>query len=504
MCIYTADPFSNADLSISTADTPLQSLLFIPFGISYIATSLEKAGYPVRLLVLLEQEESVERLIAELDTHRPELVCLTAVSSKYHFVRRLAKAIRLRSPDSFILIGGNHATLNPESVVTEDRFDAICVGEGEKAVVEVADQLAGGRRPSGINNLWIRNGNEIQRNPQDPFNEDLDSLPHIDRALWDEWVSDKGVPSLLLGRGCPNRCAYCSNHALSRVARGKWLRLRTPRDIVKELAELDQQYPDIHTVYLEVETFNAIPGYAFQLCDQLETFNADRHRPLNFGVNMCVQRNMPHIEDLLRAMKRANFRFVNVGLESGSERIRRDVLRRPEYTNDQFLEFSDIVRRNGMDLNVYVLLGVPEETVQDVRATIDILKKCNPSALVPSVFYPYPGTDLFQRTVDMGLIKEERFLKENQERFRARIDYPDLSRWQIQWFLLTLFYRVYAGRWPWRKRVFMTFFSILYVYPGLRFLQPKSLRSTFLEYARKLRNYFVRPFRTQGNGSHLR
>ncbi len=475
MCIYTTDPFSNSDLAISTDNKPLQSLLHIPFGISYIATSLEKAGYPVRLLVLLEQEKSIDILVGELKQNKPLLVCITSVSSKYHFVKRLAKVVRRESPDSFILIGGNHATLNPESVIAEDLFDAVCIGEGERAVAEVAAQLDGGHRPSGINNLWIRNCNEIQKNDLDPFVEDLDALPHINRSLWDEWVQDRVFPSVLLGRGCPNRCAYCSNHALSKTTRGKWLRLRSPRDIVREIEEIDRTYSEIETIYLEVETFNANPGYVFQLCDALAGFNAARQSPIGFGVNMCVQKDMSRNADIFKAMKQANFRFINVGLESGSEKIRRDVLRRPAYTNDDFLNFCGLARDHALDLNIYILLGLPGETRRDAQATIDVLKKCNPSSLLPSIFYPYPGTDLYQRIVEMGLIKEERFLKGNQERFRARIDYPDLSRRQIQWLLLTLFYRVYEGWWPWKKRVSMTFFSILYVYPRLRFLRPKTL-----------------------------
>jgi anaerobic magnesium-protoporphyrin IX monomethyl ester cyclase len=494
MCIYTTDPFSNSDLTISTADKPLQSLLHIPFGISYIATSLDEAGYPVRLLVLLEHKKSVDILIRELKKNKPVLVCLTAVSSKYPFVKRLARVVRKESPRSYIIIGGNHATLNPESVIAEECFDAVCIGEGEKAVVEVADQLGKGLRPSGISNLWIRDGDEIQRNAPAPFIEELDALPHINRPLWDEWLQQKVFPSVLLGRGCPNRCAYCSNHALSKTAKGKWLRLRSPQDIVKELEEIDRTYNDIETVYLEVETFNANPGYVLRLCGALKRFNAGRRVPMGFGANMCVQKNMSRNDEIFKAMKQANFRFINIGLESGSEKIRRNVLRRPGYTNEEFLRFCDMARGYGMDLNIYVLFGVPEETLQDAQATVDVLKKCNPSSLMPSIFYPYPGTDLFRRIVDMGLIKKERFLKGNQERFRARIDYPDLSRRQIQGLLLTLFYKVYEGRWPWRKRVSMTVFSFLYVYPYLRYLRPRSLWNTFVKSVLNIRKQLIRSY----------
>jgi len=473
LCIYTSDPFSNADLSISLPDKPLQSPVFVPFGISYIATSLKNAGHKVRLLALGNQKGSVDKLRSELDKHKPGLVCFTAVSSKYHFVRNLARIIRRRCPDAYILIGGPHATLNPESVIREDCFDAICVGEGEEAVVLLAHMLSNGEDPSAINNLWVKSGKRIQKNPQNPFQGNLDALPHIDRVMWDEWIEDKTLhgPSVLVGRGCPNRCTYCSNHALAKKGKGKWVRVRSPEDIVEELETVVTHYPDVNSVYLEVEDLSTRLEYALALCESLEAFNLKRDKPIGFGSNLCVRKRTIVDERLFRGMKRAGFNYLNVGLESGSERIRNEVLRRPRYTNDNFVRFCDLARKYGIEVNVYVLIGLPEETGVDLKATIDCLKRSNHSNLMPSIFYPYPGTDLYQKIKEQGLIKNSGLFDANQERYRARIDYPGLSRKRIQWTLMTLFFKVYAGKWSLRRRLYMCIFSALYMYPRLRFLR---------------------------------
>jgi radical SAM superfamily enzyme YgiQ (UPF0313 family) len=181
---------------------------------------------------------------------------------------------------------------------------------------------------------------------------------------------------------------------------------------------------------------------------------------------------------MFERMRRANFSFINVGLESGSERIRMDVLRRPKYSNDDFVKFCTLVKQHGMDVNVYILFGLPEETLKDAHETVDVLKRAQPSALLPSVFFPYPGTDLYKRVVEMGLIDEETFFETfqgNQERFQARVDYPGLSRRQIEWLLISLYSRVYAGTWSRRRRFVMTVFSLLYVYPRLRLVKEAAL-----------------------------
>jgi radical SAM superfamily enzyme YgiQ (UPF0313 family) len=252
------------------------------------------------------------------------------------------------------------------------------------------------------------------------------------------------------------------------------VRLRSPQDVVKELTSLDETYEDVGTVYLEVETFSANQRYAYALCDALEEFNRHRSRPLSFGINMNVYRRALQDTELFERMRRANFCFINVGLESGSERIRTEVLRRPKYTNDEFIQFCELVKRHGMSVNVYVLFGLPEETAADAQETIDMLKRAKPSALLPSVFFPYPGTDLYNRLVQMGLLDEKEFFETfqgNQERFQARIDYPGLSRRRIEWLLITLHYRVYAGLWPWRRRLASTLFALLYVFPRLRLVR---------------------------------
>jgi radical SAM superfamily enzyme YgiQ (UPF0313 family) len=230
-CICSVDDFVSVE-------KPLPSFASVPFGLSYIATSLKHAGHKVLILVATPETNFSDMISKFVKKYNPRLFCLTSVTSQYHLISDIAKAIKAVDSSIYVLLGGHHTTLNPEETIKEPYFDAICIGEGERAVVEYASYIERNEQPTGISNLWIKNKNEafVEKNPPAPFIQALDDLPHIDREMWDKWVAETDrMPSVLLGRGCPNKCTYCSNHALAKIAGGRYVRFRSPEDVTIRL-----------------------------------------------------------------------------------------------------------------------------------------------------------------------------------------------------------------------------------------------------------------------------
>ncbi len=261
-CIYSVE-------SIYLTDKPLNSQIDIPFGISYIASSLQKAGHTVSVLVFTPDQDIIRVIDDFIDRENPAMFCLTSVSSQFPMVVRIAEIIKKKHKAIFILLGGVHATLNPQSSISIPWFDAICIGEGEHAVTELADKLEKGKMVSGIDNLWIKSKGNIEKNRIAGFIEDLDSIPVIDRSMWYPWIVDiNSRPSVLVGRGCPNKCTYCSNHALSKISCGTYVRFRTPESIVREIRKIIGENPAIREIYLEVETLSVNLKYAYSLLEK--------------------------------------------------------------------------------------------------------------------------------------------------------------------------------------------------------------------------------------------
>jgi radical SAM superfamily enzyme YgiQ (UPF0313 family) len=432
------------------------------FGISYISAWLKFHGHETRLLYLCGRyrPDQIDRCIEEFG---PGLVCFTAVFSEYRFAVSIAGYIKERYPKLFLLAGGSQVTLDRENCLG-DPFDALCIGEGEEPTLELVEQLASGQQPSDIPNLWIKRSGEVERNPCRPFMADLDAYPFPDREMWREWIGDAGTRQVLfMGRGCPFPCTYCSNHALRKVAEGTYVRYRDPARIIAELAEIRRQFPATREVYLEVESFSVNMEWALSVCTAVEEFNFSSDNPMSYGVNLRLT-TKNRFEELFPAMKRANFRFINIGLESGSERVRREVLKR-NYSNEDVVKAVRMAHEYGLQVSMYVIIGVPGETADDFRETVRVLREARPDFCGDGIFFPYPGTELYDRAKSEGLLPDR--LDMTMERRRASLDMPYFRRSEILKCYFLFDHYVYKGVRPWHKIYPRVLNKIIYAVPFL-------------------------------------
>ncbi|NPA94261.1 MAG: B12-binding domain-containing radical SAM protein [Thermodesulfobacteria bacterium] len=445
LCVYSRTTYSLKKELHSPSD--------IPFGISYIATVLKKAGHDVELTVLTPTTNLQKRFEKIFDEFSPSLVCLTSVSSQMPLIRKAGRVIREISPSTFIILGGVHATLNPEETIALDFLDAICIGEGEDPILELASQLESGRWPSGVGNLWIKNRKDgtIEKNERLPFRTDLDGLPFIDRQMWEPYISNKKgqIYTVLAGRGCPNRCTYCSNHALAKVTTGKYVRFRSPENIIEEIKRLREFDPLAETIFLETETIGANLKYTYQLLDSMAEYNSTQKKPVRFGTNLALNPRIKNNRKLLEAFKRANVDFFRIGLESGSERIRREILNRPNYRNEDLIEFCRMARELDIKYTINILIGLPGETREDFQETVRVTRLCRPTYGVSvSIFYPYPGTKLHQLCLEQNLISRK--VEDSVfERTATYLKLPGFSPWQVKLEFILFYYKVFRGYEPW-------------------------------------------------------
>jgi anaerobic magnesium-protoporphyrin IX monomethyl ester cyclase len=442
-------------------DKPLPTQSDIPNGLALIATCLKSAGYYPSIFVFTPNSDIETILNDYIDENKPKLFCLSAVSTQFPLIMDIAERIKKKDPYIFIVLGGVHATLNPEMSIQQPFVDAICIGEGEKAVVELANQIKNGNSPSHINNLWIKNLNGIEKNPTSEFIEDLDSIPIIDKSLWFPWVKDINYnTSILIGRGCPNKCSYCCNHKIAKASSGKYVRFRSPENIIEEINQIITSNPKIDLIYLECESINVNLSYLLDLLKKIENFNAKISKPICFSANITIAESMVNDPIFLEHLNRANFITLKIGLESGSERIRKEVLRRPPYSNDEIITLCQNIKKTGIKVILYVMMGLPTETIADYQETVDCVRKCAPDAVYLNIYYPYPGTDLYQREKDLGLFTDH-IIRTDSERKTPVIDRPGFSKMQVRIEFILFYLKSLHGIYPNSKILRLTLYNIV-------------------------------------------
>jgi len=426
---------------------PLGSPLYIQFGISYLSSFLKQSGHDTKLLILSKSfvNKNYGIIRKKIENFKPDIIGFYSVTSQYKFISDTAEFIKSNYPEIFLIIGGPHATLNPEKTA-DDNFDAICIGDGEMPMLELTNMLKKSEFPSKIKNLWIKKNGIIEKNQTAPFNENIDLLPFPDRTIWEEHIDyipnflEKNI-SILLGRGCPYSCSYCCNHALRKIADGNYVRFRSPQNIIEEIKLIHEKYFQENNIYLEIESFSSNKGWAVKVCDEIEKYNKSLDVPLRFDLNIRITANAD-FDILFEACKRANITHLNIGLESGSERVRKNILQR-NYSNSDVIKTVNLAKKYELNYNFFVMIGIPGETTEDFKETIRICRICQPKEIYLSIFYPYPGTDLYKLCKKMNLLQEEMDIK--IERRFAIINMPDFDKKQIQRNYRWFNYYIYKG-----------------------------------------------------------
>lgn len=457
LCIYTLDSI------LCTKDKPIRYLTDVPLGISYIMAAIKKAGYSFDLFVF-SQKNNIKKDIKRLfQDNNYDIVLFTSVSSQFFFVKRIAEFIKQVKPDVKNVIGGVHATLNFQDVLKESCFDAVCVGDGEYAIVDYINHIRENKKIINIDNLYVKTCDSIIKPNKIYFIEDLDKLDPPLRDIWTKWVSFPtsyySAYKVLVTRGCYNNCSYCSNHALSKISNDtKYVRYRDIDKIIEEINSINY-----HKIDLVCESLTLNRDFFNKFTAALKKNNENREQKILYYAETNVYHSVLS-EDFFRKIDEANIRSLGIGLESGSYKIRKNILLRPKYSNKDLYVFCNMAKKFNIAVHTYVLIGIPYETQKDYLKTINILRKCQPNFIFVYIYMPYPGTNLYKKLIEDKIIENYNYFNHFEERTKAIISYKNMSKLRIQINYILFFVRVYWNYKSLFEILILTAGRVLYCY----------------------------------------
>ena len=371
----------------------LQNVPFEYMGPMYISALLKEHGHDCRLIIVSQCPDYLQR-IADYD---PGLVAFSTMTGPHRWVLKTAGEIK-RQLNKSVILGGPHATFFPE-IIEEPCVDMVCVGEGEFALLELADRLDRGDNISDIRNLWVKSDHsEIIKNDLRPLIDNLDALPFPDRTLYDDCTLLRSVPAMkfLTGRGCPYRCSFCFNHRFNELHRGlgKIVRKRGIDSLIKEIKATADAY-NLRLIRFPDDTFTIHKEW---LLEFLARYKSEVNLPFT-GLARANELD----EAVIQMLKSSGCLNVFFGVETGDERLRNQVLKK-HLTDKQLLEAANSLRKYGVRFGTYNMFGLPHESLDKSFLTIEFNQKLKPDYTINNLFQPYPKTEIADYAVSHGFL----------------------------------------------------------------------------------------------------
>jgi len=362
------------------------------YGISFISSYLKARGIETGLLNINEKlgyPLDYERIIEDVENFSPDIVGFSVLTNQYKYARKIAKVIKERI-EIPILFGGIHPTMDPEETLKDPYVDYVCVGEGEEALAEL--MIRG--KAEGVRNIGYKKDGLIFLQPLRPY-LDLKKLPFKDYEIFDfqKMIDAKdGWVGLLASRGCPFRCTYCLNHKIIELYKKNghlpkfYIRRHTVDELIGEIDYLLTNYKRIRMFIFDDDIFTFDKKWLYE-------FSKKYKEVTNLGF-VCNAHTRIFDDEVASLLKEAGCRIVKFGLESGSERIRRNILRR-FMSNEEIEKAFSIAHKYGLHTSAFVMLGLPHEKTFDLLETVKLIAKIKPGRMRWSLFFPFVGTEAY-------------------------------------------------------------------------------------------------------------
>lgn len=333
---------------------------------------------------------------------------------------RLAEAIKQANPHIKICFVGPHVSVLPERSLRDcAAIDFVARKEFDYTVVEFAQ----GKPLPEILGISYRKNGAVVHNPDRPQITDLDVLPDVTEIYKrDLDVRRYNVPfllhpfvSLYTTRGCPAQCTFC---LWPQTLSGHPWRKRSTDKVAAEMAKAKEYWPYVKEFFFDDDTFNLQKARTIELCQKL--------KPLGLTWS-CTSRVTTDYETL-KAMREAGCRLLIVGYESGDAQILKNI--KKGATVERARQFTKDCHKLGLVVHGDFIIGLPGETRETVRNTINFAKELDVETIQVSVAHAYPGTELFDYAVQNGFMSNRQMVDEGGHQL-AHIEYPGLSSEEI-------------------------------------------------------------------------
>jgi len=294
-----------------------------------------------------------------------------------------------------VIVGGAHVNIVKEKIFKLNDIDYAVFGEGEIPLEEFLTVYPNEKKLNSIHGLGSTRNESY--NGFAPRIQDLDSLPFPDRKLllYVERFQNSGLNNIIASRGCPYKCDFCASVPL-------WHRktmVRSPAHVIEEIKDLHDNY-NLKEFRFFDDIFTIKKSNVIEFCQLLISEYGKKYFKW-----WCYSRVNTIDEEMLSWLKKAGCDQICLGIESGSPAVLKRMHK--EITIEQTEKAVELIKKHGFWLLTFFMFGLPYETVENMRETVDFIKRIKPDSINLCTFTPYPGTELYDYCVEKKLLEHD-------------------------------------------------------------------------------------------------
>ncbi|MBU4360685.1 B12-binding domain-containing radical SAM protein [Patescibacteria group bacterium] len=396
----------------------------LELGLLYLASYLKQKGISVNFIDLSLYKNWQEQLRKKMINKKYDWAGLTAYTNFINTANKVAGLIKKYQPDIKTVIGGHHASALPIQTLEEfENFDFLVNGEGEETLFELITKNPY-YKIDGL--VWRSNKNEIIKNQPRQSIIDFNNIPFPDRDLLDfkYYTPPPGnyhqLPStaILSSKGCPFKCTFCARTG----TRYKNLtRYRTVDSILSEIKFCIEKYK-IYDFRFYDDTFVLPPSRLKEFCERIIK------EKIKISWNSFAHVNTVNKESL-KLMKKAGCYHIKYGVEFGTQKWLD--LTKKSATLDQARKAIKETKKAGIAAKASFIIGMPDESKEEVEATLQFAKELNPSFVTFGIFTPLPGSEIYDDLVkNKNLIhqKWDRYFDKKEKIIKNQLDLEYLAK----------------------------------------------------------------------------
>jgi len=379
-----------------------------PLGLAYIASVLEKEGYSVKILDMSVLDMPYRNLGKEISFSKPKVVGISFMTNQYKDAVIVSKIIKNVDANIQVIVGGPHVSALPEETVSLNSVDVAVIGEGERTMLELVDNILNRDNSNfeTISGIAYKKDGNVFINPRRELIKDLDSIPfpawhllplHKYSVPATGADAAKSVFAILSSRGCPYQCVFCDSYTIF----GRKFRGRSAQNIFDELQYLNEIFNATQFDFVD-DTITIDKDRIYKLCNLILSSNLQIKWMCNARVDTV---NL----EMLQMMNKAGCARIEFGVESGDEEVLKRIKKGIKI--NEIKTAHKMARKAGMSIGSFVMVGNLGEDFSSIIKTKELLKEIDTDDVYISIATPFPGTELYKIANNNGWLKVQDWSK---------------------------------------------------------------------------------------------